>query len=76
MSPKRGDRAAPPPVGTEYDLRFATAADDDGWEDLARQAAPNLRRARRHPGQPEIDDDYVRGCRPPERNRLTPPPPG
>lgn len=45
MSPKRGDRAAPPPVGTEYDLRFATAADDDGWEDLARQAAPNLRRA-------------------------------
>lgn len=21
MSPKRGDRAAPPPVGAEYDLR-------------------------------------------------------
>ncbi|WP_199737103.1 MULTISPECIES: hypothetical protein [Micromonospora] len=26
MSPKRGDRAAPPAVGTEYELRFADSA--------------------------------------------------
>ncbi|WP_435124845.1 hypothetical protein [Actinacidiphila sp. bgisy144] len=45
MTPKRGDRAAPPPVGTEYDLRFASAEAADGWEQLARQAAGNLRRA-------------------------------
>ncbi|MFY1695425.1 MULTISPECIES: hypothetical protein [unclassified Solwaraspora] len=45
MSPKRGDRAAPPAVGTEYELRFATSSAADGWETLARQAAANLRRA-------------------------------
>jgi hypothetical protein len=45
MTPRRGDRAAPPPVGTEYDLRFASAEAADGWEQLARQAAGNLRRA-------------------------------
>lgn len=45
MSPKRGDRAAPPPVGTEFDLRFANSAAADGWEQLARHAASNLRRA-------------------------------
>lgn len=45
MSPKRGDRAAPPPVGDEFDLRFTTSAAADGWEQLARQAPTNLRRA-------------------------------
>ncbi len=45
MSPKRGERAAPPPVGDEYDLRFASSAAADGWEALARQAPGNLRRA-------------------------------
>lgn len=45
MSPKRGDRAAPPPVGKEYDLRFASGAAAEGWESLARQAPGNLRRA-------------------------------
>ena len=45
MSAKRGDRAAPPPVGEEYDLRFASNAAADGWETLARQAPGNLRRA-------------------------------
>jgi hypothetical protein len=45
VSPKRGDRAAPPPVGAEYELRFANAEAADGWENLARQAAGNLRRA-------------------------------
>lgn len=45
MSPKRGDRAAPPPVGGEFDLRFANSAAADGWEQLARQTPANLRRA-------------------------------
>jgi hypothetical protein len=45
VSPKRGDRAAPPPVGTEYDLRFANSQAANGWENLARQVAANLRRA-------------------------------
>ncbi|MFI6161919.1 hypothetical protein ACIA59_18495 [Micromonospora haikouensis] len=45
MSPKRGDRAAPPAVGTEFELRFADSAAADGWEQLARQAPANLRRA-------------------------------
>ncbi|WFE21491.1 hypothetical protein O7621_27305 [Solwaraspora sp. WMMD937] len=55
MSPKRGDRAAPPAVGTEYELRFGTSSAADGWEALARQAAANLRRAydtiRAQPGE-------------------------
>lgn len=45
MSPKRGDRAAPPPIGEEYDVRFANAEAAAGWEQLGRQAAGNLRRA-------------------------------
>ncbi|MFE6052943.1 hypothetical protein ACFQ6N_19475 [Kitasatospora sp. NPDC056446] len=45
MSPKRGDRVAPPPTGDEYDLRFANSEAAEGWENLGRQAAGNLRRA-------------------------------
>ncbi|MEB8339437.1 hypothetical protein [Streptomyces endophyticus] len=45
MSPKRGDRAAPPPIGGEYDLRFANTEAATGWEHLARHATGNLRRA-------------------------------
>ncbi|MBM0239654.1 hypothetical protein JNW88_25530 [Micromonospora sp. ATA32] len=45
MSPKRGDRAAPPAIAGEYELRFAESAAADGWEQLARQAPANLRRA-------------------------------
>lgn len=45
MSPKRGDRAAPPPLDGEYDLRFAHSDAADGWEMLSRQAPANLRRA-------------------------------
>ncbi|NNH72854.1 hypothetical protein HLB23_23850 [Nocardia uniformis] len=45
MSPKRGDRAAPPSVGTEFEIRFATTEAVAGWEQLAKQAAANLRRA-------------------------------
>jgi hypothetical protein len=45
VSPKRGDRAAPPPIEQEYELRFANTAAAEGWENLARQAPVNLRRA-------------------------------
>jgi hypothetical protein len=45
VSPKRGDRAAPPAVDEEYELRFANAAAADGWEHLTRQVPRNLRRA-------------------------------
>lgn len=45
MSPKRGDRAAPPATGDEYEVRFANSAAAEGWEHLARHAASNLRRA-------------------------------
>ena len=45
MSPRRGERAAPPPVPGEYDLRFASNQAAEGWEQFARQASRNLRRA-------------------------------
>ena len=45
MSPRRGDRAAPPPLPGEYDLRFAGNDAAVGWEQLGAQAAGNLRRA-------------------------------
>ncbi|KPM53421.1 hypothetical protein CcI49_30605 [Frankia sp. CcI49] len=45
MSPKRGERAAPPPSGGEYDIRFASNNAAEGWEQLAGQAPNNLRRA-------------------------------
>jgi hypothetical protein len=44
MSPRRGDRAAPPPVLGEYDLRFASNDAARGWDELAAQSAGNLRR--------------------------------
>lgn len=45
MSPKRGDRAAPPRIGHEYDIRFDNAESAKGWENLARATPANLRRA-------------------------------
>lgn len=45
MTPERGDRAAPPPVGDEFDLRFANTEAANGWDHLARHVAGNLRRA-------------------------------
>ncbi|MGH3914778.1 MAG: hypothetical protein ACRDTC_15420 [Pseudonocardiaceae bacterium] len=45
MSPKRGDRTAPPRVGKEYEIRFDNAESAKGWEELARTASANLRRA-------------------------------
>jgi hypothetical protein len=45
VSPKRGDRAAPPVVDDEFDLRFDNTDSAAGWEQLAKQAPGNLRRA-------------------------------
>ncbi|MEW1760569.1 hypothetical protein AB0393_29155 [Streptomyces cyaneofuscatus] len=45
MSPKRGDRAAPPPGPGEWDIRFASGEAAKGWEQLAAQAAGNTRAA-------------------------------
>lgn len=45
MSPRRGERAAPPAVGSEYELRFASNDAASGWDQLSRHAPGNLRRA-------------------------------
>lgn len=44
MSPKRGDDVAPPSVGDEWRLRFATNDAAKGWGDLCSEAAGNARR--------------------------------
>ena len=41
MSPKRGDRAAPPPQPGEWDVRFADNDSAKGWEESGRQAPGN-----------------------------------
>ena len=45
MSPKRGDRAAPPRVDGEYDIHFDSSESAKSWDELARVAPANLRRA-------------------------------
>jgi hypothetical protein len=45
VSPKRGDRAAPPTRPDEYDLRFANNETVKGWDELGRQAPGNIRTA-------------------------------
>jgi hypothetical protein len=45
VSPKRGDRVAPPARDGEYELRFANNDAVKGWEDLCRQAPGNTRAA-------------------------------
>jgi len=44
VSPKRGDDVAPPPIGSEWRLRFATSEAAKGWESLCAEAAGNTRR--------------------------------
>ena len=41
MSPKRLDRAAPPPGPDDWDVRFADNEAAKGWEELCRQAPGN-----------------------------------
>lgn len=41
MSPKRGDRVAPPPGPEEYEVIFGNNESVKGWEELCRQASTN-----------------------------------
>lgn len=41
MSPKRGERVAPPAVAGRWELRYATGQACTGWEDLCQQAPAN-----------------------------------
>lgn len=41
MSPQRGDRAAPPRVDGEYEIRFDNSESAKGWDELARVALVN-----------------------------------
>jgi hypothetical protein len=41
MSPKRGDRVAPPPGPDDWDIRFRNNDAAKGWEELCRQAPGN-----------------------------------
>lgn len=54
MTPKRGDRAAPPAVNDEYEIVFTTSDSAKGWDDLGRQEPNNTRWAydqmRHNPG--------------------------
>jgi hypothetical protein len=45
VSPKRGERAAPPPAADEWDVRFGTGEAAKGWEELCAQAPTNTRAA-------------------------------
>jgi len=45
LTPKRGDRVAPPPQHGTFCLRFATSEAAHGWEELCRQAPGNTRAA-------------------------------
>lgn len=48
MSPKRGDRAAPPATDGRWELKFARGEAAKGWEELCDQAPNNLFRAWDH----------------------------
>jgi hypothetical protein len=45
VSPKRGDRVAPPAGQGQWELRFATNEAAKGWESLCQQAAANTEAA-------------------------------
>jgi hypothetical protein len=45
VSPKRGDRVAPPPGPDEWNIRFLENDAAKGWEELCRQAPGNTRAA-------------------------------
>lgn len=45
MSPRRGDRVAPPPGPAEWEIRFSENDAAKGWEELCRQAPGNARAA-------------------------------
>jgi hypothetical protein len=45
VSPKRGDRVAPPPAPEEWEVRFSETEAAKGWDELCRQAPGNTRAA-------------------------------
>lgn len=45
MSPKRLDRAAPPPARGEWEVRFGTSEAAKGWDDLCAQVPEKTREA-------------------------------
>jgi hypothetical protein len=57
MSPKRLDRAAPPPTGGEWEVRFGTTEAAKGWGELCAHLRENTRLAfdlmRSNPRPPE-----------------------
>jgi mRNA-degrading endonuclease RelE of RelBE toxin-antitoxin system len=57
LSGKRKDRAAPPAVAGEWEVRFGENAAAKGWDELCQQAAGNIRAAyeqmRSQPRPPE-----------------------
>ena len=62
MSPKRGDRVAPPPGRNEWEIRYATADAAKGWEALCQQAPGNTLaawRVMRAEPRPPIDSRHT-----------------
>jgi hypothetical protein len=45
VSPKKGDAVAPPAVGEEWNIRFATNEAAKRWDELVAAASGNTRRA-------------------------------
>lgn len=45
MSPKRGERVAPPAGPGEWEIRFGTTEAAKGWDTLCQHAAGNTRAA-------------------------------
>jgi hypothetical protein len=58
VTPKRGDRVAPPPGPDDWDVRFLDNPAAKGWEELCRQAPGNTLAAwttMRHNPTPPMD---------------------
>jgi hypothetical protein len=77
MTPKRGERVAPPPAPGEYDLIFGTSEAAKNWIDLCAQApgnaleawlllraepAPRAHTARHHPLKGPLSTGNYRGA--------------
>lgn len=62
MSPKRGDRVAPPSVKGEWEVKFGTSDSAKGWDELCVQAKVNTREAfelmRSSPRPPQDGSHY------------------
>jgi len=62
VSPKRGDRVAPPPVKDEWEVKFGINEAARGWEELCVRAKAKTREAyelmRSNPRPPQDDSHY------------------